>query len=195
MTMQPDIPDWLANTQPISMMAPKTNLPMQIKPKGGMFGGGGKFGLREALAFGLAGLVARRNPMLLQGLLGMMMQKQRDAGDEQRRQIERQQGLEDYRTKLGIQSEFDRPRPSEFERMAAAAGIMPGSPEFQALAKQFVQNKANPFVQMRVQNPDGSESLQFMRPPSIPTAPVGRLTPLDEGGPSLGGSGGFPGPY
>jgi hypothetical protein len=176
-----------------------TQLP-QIKPNknGGMFGGA-DWG--SAVAAALAGFSAGGgNPaaqMALQALHGNRLQKQRMQQDEQSYQRQRTDGIADYETKQQIEAKYARPQVSDFERMAALAGVQPGTPEFAAMARQALQNKINPFTQMRVQNPDGSETLQFMRPPSIPSAPVGGLIPIDdeEGGPSPLGSGGFPGSF
>jgi len=143
--MQPigqNVPDWL---QP--MQAPQI-APMDFaaptKAKGGMFGGG-KFGLKQAIAFGLAGLVARRNPMLLNGLMGAMMQKQRAEQEEQEYQRRRVDSLDDYRQKQIIDAQYaPPPQPTEFERMVAAAGYVPGTKEYFNVMRQYVHSRANP---------------------------------------------------
>lgn len=120
-----------------------------------------------------------------------MLEKQKLAQQEAQYQRQRQ----DQNTDWLAHQEYEaahRP-PDELTRLMQAAGIDPSSEQAKAMFLGAAQNKANPFTQMRVQNPDGSETLQFMRPPMAPAAPVGKLTPLGAGGPGLDGPGGFPG--
>lgn len=156
------------------------------KPSGGMFGGG-KFGLKEALAFGLAGLVSRRNPGLIQALMGAMLQKQqaaRDAADyQQQRQDKRDDFVfeQDYRAAHPTAAQ-----PTEYERMLEAAGYQPGTPDYLQHVRNYVNMRENP-ITMTPYGPMPYSSLT----PQLPTQPVGPLTPIPDGGPSPSGSGGF----
>ena len=171
------------------------NLPQPKKGGGGMFGGGGKFGLKEALAFGLAGFMARRNPMLLQGLMGSMMQKQQGEQEDQRYQRQREDGLTDYRAKLGIQQEFAQPEMPSFAKDLMAAGYQPGTPDFNRLYGQYVQQRAQSGGSLLGNLfKDPATGQQYM-PGNLP--PLGEEIddPRKQGGPSPLGSGGFPGPF
>jgi hypothetical protein len=73
------------------------NIPLGFdmpKPSG-MFGGG-KFGLKEAIAAGLAGFVSRKNPMALQGLMQALMLRQKQKQDEYNYNRERQDKRADF---------------------------------------------------------------------------------------------------
>lgn len=179
-----------AFTTPINMPKPK--------PQGGMFGGGeGKFGIGQALIAALNGYLAGTgNPVGMQN-----MQMMQHMAEERRRH---QQDLEDYaRKRTDDRSDFTfeqdykaaHQAPDDFTQMMRAAGVDPDSEQGKALYLQAVQNKANPFTKMTVQNPDGSETMQFMRPPAPPrifqTLPPGAV-PINEGGPTPQASGGFP---
>jgi hypothetical protein len=121
--------------------SPQIQMP-QAKPKGGMFGGGGKFGIKEAIAFGLAGLVARRNPMLLQGLMGGMMQKQNSQREDEQYQQRRNDGMEDWIAQQSWKLANEQPDQTGYAKDLIAAGIQPGTPQFQQLYGQYVQSKA-----------------------------------------------------
>lgn len=86
------------------------NIP-NLKPQGGMFGGG----LKQALAFGLAGLVSRQNPMLLQGLMQASMMRQRQQLEESQYQRHRQDELSDYGQKLQLQAKYTPKEPHYFQ--------------------------------------------------------------------------------
>jgi hypothetical protein len=151
-------------------------------PKG-MFGGGGDK-WKQALLAAAAGFMSRRSPQVAGNLIGGLMDaeqlKQRQALAEQQYQRERTDKRDDFIFEQDYRAQHQE--PDEFTQLMQRAQIDPASEQGQALYLQFLQNKANPFTQMRVQNPDGSESLQFMRPPMAPTAPVGNLRPLGAGG-------------
>jgi hypothetical protein len=134
----------LANPQVASILsAPPLqadNLP-QFKKPSGMFGGG-KFGLKEALAFGLAGLVSRQNPMLLQGLLGAVMQRQKMQQEDQQYQRERADKNTDWRSQYDY--EIAHPKPvnndtsADYDYIASKLG-----PD---AAQQFLRSKTDPIV-------------------------------------------------
>jgi hypothetical protein len=159
------------------------------KKKGGMFANA-DWG--QAIQAALNGyLAAGGNPagqMNLRQMFEERQRKQQQAMQEQ--QYQRERG--DKRDDFVFEQDYKAQHPEDdLAQMMRSAGIDPASPAGQQMYQQAVQNKVNPFTQMRVQNPDGSETLQFMRPPTVPTAPVGKLTPFVEGGPTQPASGGF----
>ncbi len=97
------------------------------------------------------------------------------------------------------QKEWERanpaaPQPTEFERTVQAAGIQPGTPEYLQIMRQRAENQASA-PPMVVTNPDGTKTIfptgSIPRSGgSVPTAPVGKLTPIP-GGPMPSASGGF----
>jgi hypothetical protein len=135
----------LANPQVASMLsAPPLqadNLPQFKKPSGGMFGGG-KFGLKEALAFGLAGLVSRQNPMLLQGLLGAVMQRQKMQQEDQQYQQHRGDQFTDFQRqydyKLAHPEPINNDTANDYDYIASKLGP--------AAAQQFLRSKTDPIV-------------------------------------------------
>lgn len=173
-------------TSPISMGGgldlPQVNLPQPTAPMG-MFGGGGKFGLKQALAFGLAGLVARRNPALLQGLMGAMMQRQREEAEAQRAANERdaqfQNALDLYNYKRDNPLPPNNDTVNDYTFIASKLG-----PE---AADTFLRTKTNPIVM----TPMGPMPYSAVSGGGLPTAPVGKLTPIN-GGPTPPASGAFP---
>ncbi len=154
------------------------------KPQGGMFGG--KFGLKEALAFGLAGLVSQQNPALLQGLMGALLQKQRMAREDTQYQRERQDKRDDF----VFEQDYRTAHPAPYNNDTVADYGFIRQTLGDEAANQFLQSKTNPVV-MTPYGPMPYSSVM----PQAPTKPVGALTPIDEGGPGLGGPGGFPRPF
>jgi hypothetical protein len=158
------------------------------KPSGGMFGGGGKFGLKEALAFGLAGLVSRQNPMLLQGLMGAVMQRQKSQQEDQQYQQRRGDQFTDF------QREYDykmaHPQPANNDTAADYDYISQHLGK--VAADRFLQTKTNPIVM----TPYGPMPYSAVNGGSAPPqAPVGKLTPLNDGGPASPAPAPFPRPY
>lgn len=85
----------------------------------------------------------------------------------------RQQQLTDYQQRLKDQQaqwlmqktyEEAHPAKTELEKLAIAAGYQPGTPEYIALLRQGVQNKADPFQAVPYTDADGSGGLKFIRP-------------------------------
>lgn len=158
------------------------------KPRGGMFGGGGSW--QNALLAAVAGLMARHNPMAAQMIVGQLKSGLDAKREDQQYQRQRQDKRDDFTFEQDYRAQHQA--PDDFTQLMQSAGVDPQSEQGRGLYMQYLQNKANPFTQMRVQNPDGSESLQFMRPPSVPAAPVGQLQPYNPGGPVPQAPGGFP---
>lgn len=175
----------------ISGIAPtQLNIPAP-KKKGGMFGGGGMNPVLATVLGGLGDYLLQRSGM--QPIYApQMLMKRKQKSEEEQYQRQRQDGMQDWIAKQKWEQENRGPDP--LAQMMMQAGIDPASPQGRQMYQQALQNKVNPFTQMRVQNPDGSETLNFVRPPSVPTAPVGGLIPIDDedGGPRPLGVGGFP---
>lgn len=171
---------------PFNMLHMPTQIP-DMKPQGGMFGGG-KFGWKQAIAFGLAGFMARRNPALMQGLMAMMQQKQdrQDAeADYQRRRGDQQQ---DWlaRQQWGLDHPEAR-APHYFEsnsgdQYTIGADGKPVEVFHDPFRYKLVPNGMGGVVPVDIGSLMGGQAQK----------PVGKLTPIDEGGPMPSASGGFP---
>jgi hypothetical protein len=157
--------------------------------KGGMFGGN-KFGIGQAIVAALNGYLAGTgNPVGMQNMQMMAAMRQR--------QMERQQGLEDYNRKRAdensdwqshYQYELDHPKPINNDTALITSWKQTLPPEqFQT----WLQNKIDPPQYMNVPGV-GLVQVPRQAPSQVPDKPVGKLTPLGAGGPSPGGSGGFP---
>lgn len=157
--------------QPLPQPAP------QPQKKPGFFGAGGP-------ARGIAGTVGdfllQYNGM--QPIYGPTQQRAQEMAEALRaKSLEREAGWQDWVRKQ--QWERDNPKPttndteSDYEFIRQNLG--------DELARKFLENKANPPLWR--QGPDG----QFypMQPAAVPTAPVGKLTPLGDG--AGNGVGGF----
>lgn len=174
-------------TQPMTLPPPR--------PKGGMFGGDGKFGVGQAIVAALNGYLAGMpGPSQQVGAQNLQMM-----AVTRQRQLERQQGLDDYNRKRADdntdwqaheQWKLDNPSPgdSEYDRALAAQGIVPGTPEYAQHMATIGRIHENPMVM----TPYGPMPYSQAFPEPQP-APAGvTFTPLPEGGPTPGGSGGFP---
>jgi hypothetical protein len=166
----------------------------QPKPKGGMFGGDGKFGIGQAIVAALNGYLAGTgNPV---GTANIQMMQQMMQAKRQR-----QQELDDYNRQRGDQNadfmthrqyEIDNPlpkQPGEFDEALAATGVIPGTPEYAAAMKQRVGNMLDPVV-MTPQGPMLRSQVVGALAPT-PAPPGVTFTPIP-GGPTPGASGGFP---
>lgn len=169
--------------QPLQLPAP------QPKKKGGLFGSGAANLIVAALNGYLAG---RGNPVGMANLQMMNAQRQRQQEAEQEEaqyQRRRDDGFSDW---VRQQSwKLAHPEAQNNDTVADYnfwKGVLPPE-QFQ----QYIQNKVNP------------PRLQFIKGVGLvdvsqggaqaPSAPVGKLTPIDEGGPTPSASGGFPRPY
>lgn len=176
---------------------PQLDVPQPAAPKkGGMFGAG-KADIGQAIQAALYGaLAARGNPAGMMGLQ-MLQQKRQQALEGQRYQQRREDSFQDA-IRLAAWKQANQ-GPDDLTIMMQQVGIDPNSEQGQAFRLQALQNKINPFVAITQQNPDGSESRQFIRPPMMGQGmpPIGTEVddPRKQGGPTLGGSGGFPRSY
>ena len=99
------------------------------------------------------------------------------------------------------------PKEYEIDAVIRNAGIQPGTPEYAAAYQKYLQAKTDPFQVMNL--PGGAAyvgqrsgvgaamaggGLPPQQPPQIPTAPVGKLTPIDGGGSVAQAPATFPGP-
>lgn len=174
-------------------LGPQISLPPQQKPKGMFAGGWG-----DAIAAALGGYAAGMgNPIgghVVQSLHQKKMQQQQQQQAEEQYNRKQQDEQAWWYQQQAYKQANEKPDQTAFAKDLIAAGIDPNSDQGRALYQRYVENKANPFTQMVRTNPDGSEVREWMRPPTVPTAPVGRLIPLDddEGGPTPQASGNFP---
>lgn len=158
--------------------------------KGGLFGSGVKW-QQIAGALGDALLAANGN----QSMPYTMMQQQQRQQDRllQRSQQQRQAELQDQMALYDYKRANPGPQNDSFTRALAAAGIMPGTPEYMAYAKKRAEMLTNP-VQLV---PDGFGGVQPVRPYGDDDTPPTHITEDDwnagqaVGGPMPQASGGF----
>jgi hypothetical protein len=164
-------------------------------PSGGMFGGGGKFGIGQALVAALNGYLAGTgNPVGMANL--QMMQQMRQ------RQQDHQQSIDDYNRKRAddntdwmTQYNYKLTHPEQtddqYTRALEASGVKPGTPEYaQHMAARAAILENPPRYEMvngalvQVGGPSAQQP--------APVAPVGKLKPYYPGGQTGAPSGGFP---
>jgi hypothetical protein len=126
--------------------------------------------------------------MLLQGLMGAVMQRQKQAQEDADYQRQRQDKQNDWRTQYDY--ELAHPKPVNNDTAADYDYIR------QHLGKdaadRFLQTKTNPIVM----TPYGPMPYSAVNGGSAPPqAPVGKLTPLNDGGPASPAPAPFPRPY
>lgn len=125
----------------------------------------------------------------------IMEQRQRAQQQAAQYQRERTDKFADFQREYDYRAAHPiAPQPTEFERVAQAAGYQPGTPEYIALMKQRAETQASA-PPMVVTNPDGTRTIypsgSIPRGPMTPpAAPVGKLTPM--GGAGSQGPGSFP---
>ena len=170
--------------QPLQMPAPQPK-------KGGMFGAG-KGNIGEAIAAALAGFTAARGNPAGAFALQMLNQRRQSRDEQAQYQSQRQDKLADYAEMQKIQAQYGAPpAPHYFEDNSGNQwAIGPdGTPKMvhkDDLPFKLVPNGMGGVVPVDLR--------ALMAGQGAPTAPVGQLTPIEEGGPTLGGSGGFPRP-
>lgn len=165
--------------QPAAM--PQPDLPQFKKP--GMFGAGKvQIDLGRALAGYLAGI---GNPAGVQALRSMDERRQQQA-EEQAYEQRRQQSLQDQMSLYDYKAAHPEPANNDTANDYAFWQQHLTPEQFQ----EYVSNKVNPPQLMNVPGVGIVSIPRQQSAPQVPTAPVGKLTPL--GGPTPGGSGGFP---
>lgn len=150
---------------------------LQAKPKVNWLG---------VLADALAGAAGRQGPYA-----SMLMQQRQQDQEDQRFDRRQQSELETQKSLYLWKQLHETPAPTEYERALAAAGIMPGSPEYIQHMGKYVQMKESP-IWNYTDPATGAIMLGTKSAPIGPqildTLPPG-ATPI--GGPSPSGSGGF----
>ena len=175
-------------SQPLQVPAPKK--------KGGLFGAG-KGNIGEAIAAALNGyLAAGGNQAGMMGLQQLYANRQRAADAEresQQYQQHRQDALTDYAEKQKIEAQYGRPaQPHYFEdnsgnQWAIGPDGMPKMVHKDDLPFKLVPNGLGGVVPVDLRT--------LMANQGAPAPQGVTFTPIDEGGPTPGGSGGFPRPY
>jgi hypothetical protein len=141
---------------------------------------------------GMAGGIISRNYGGQDGVTDTIQQRMQQAYAQR----QYQQHLQDSQAQWLAEQEWQRAHPkppelTEFERSVQAAGIQPGTTEYQTIMRNYAVNRSDP-TQI-VANGDGSFT-PYRRSqisgaalaPAAPTKPVGKLTPIG-GAPSRGG--------
>lgn len=113
-----------------------------------------------------------------------MERQQQAAAEEEQYQRHRAAELEDKKAYRQFETDNPTPpQPTEYERALTAAGIQPGTTEYQQHMSNYVGVKENPPRFMEV---PGVGLVQLPSGVSPPARPVGKLTPLGAGGPASG---------
>lgn len=177
-------------SEPLSQLAAPPlradNLP-QFKAGRGMFAGGSA---RDALMAAAAGFLARRSPQVASNLFDMLQRKQIMAQQEAQYQRRRNDSFEDFQRQYDYRlSHPDQTQPHYFESNSGDQyAIGPdGKP---------VEVFHDPFRYKLVPNGMGGVvPVDISRLMGSPSAPVGKLTPIDDGGPAAPPPAMFPRPY
>lgn len=180
------------------LVDPRRHLPQPLPgdqpKKAGMFGAG-KGNIGEIIGALLSGFsAAQGNPAGMAGLQ-MLAQRRQQALEEAQYQRRRGEGLEDYAQKQKIEAQYGRPaQPHYFEdnmgnQWAIGADGKPKMVHKDDLPFKLVPNGLGGVVPvdlrtLMAQQPQQEEILDTLPPGAKPI-----------GGPSLGGSGGFPRPF
>lgn len=146
----------------------------------------------SALQAALAGYMSRNNPQTAASIFRSLDAKRQAAAEAAQYNQKRQDDNSDWMAREQWKLDHPSPgQPGEFETRLMQSGVQPGSPEWVNAMKAAVQNTTDPVV-MTPQGP----MLRSQLLGSVPTAPVGKLTPIPDGGPmGMPPSGGFPGPF
>lgn len=171
----------------LGAMAP-TGMQFDAPQRGGMFGGGADW--KSALQAAFAGYMARQNPQVANSIFGNLQDAQALKQHEAQYQRQRQDQNADWQAHYDYEAAHPRPgQPGEFEGALVASGVQPGTPQWTEAMKQRVGNILDPVVM----TPQGPMLRSQLLGGGQPAPPGITFTPLDNGGPSHGGSGGFPG--
>lgn len=177
-------------TSPLSpMAAPLQADQLPTFKRGGMFGGKSG-GIGEMIAAAINGyLAAGGNPAGQYGLQMLnqrRMMAQRQQQEDQQYQQQREDKFNDWRQQYDYQLSHEKPvnndTENDYNYILKTLG--------KDAADQFLRTKTNPIVM----TPMGPMPYSAVNP-SAPQAPVGKLTPINEGGPGQAAPGGFPGGY
>jgi hypothetical protein len=152
----------------------------------GMFGGGQSW--RNALLAAIAGFMARRSPgvagNIINGLQDAQAMKERMAFAEQQHRQEFDDARLGHRQDRTFDAANPLPtQPDEFTRHMINAGIDPNSPQ----GKAMYAASLDPVVM----TPQGPMLRSQLLGTGQPAPPGITFTPVDDGGPTPGASGGF----
>jgi hypothetical protein len=154
------------------------------KPGGGMFGGTPNW--VNAVQAAVGGYLQGRGMPGGSSLLDQVHQRQMMAQQQAMMQQQRQADMEDYGKKLEMQSQYKTPAVNDtvadFEFIRQQLG--------DEGARRFLETKTNPIVM----TPYGPMPYSAVAPPQA-ARPVGKLTPIDDGGPTAPPSAMFPRPF
>lgn len=169
---------------------PQTSLPQlsvpepKPQPKGGMFGG--KPDWASAIQAVIGGYLSGMGAPGGRELLGQVHQRQMMAQQQAMMQQQRQADMEDYGKKLEMQAQYKTPAVNDtvadFEFIRQQLG--------DDGARRFLETKTNPIVM----TPYGPMPYSAVTGQQA-TKPVGKLTPIDDGGPTAPPSAMFPRPF
>jgi hypothetical protein len=172
------------------MMAPQpmAQPEQQTKPTG-MFGAG-KGSWVDAVQAAIGGFLAARGNPAGGALLGMANQRRQTGMAEQQHQQRRGEDFEDYVKKqawdLQNKPPVNNDTVADYEFIVKQLGPEAG--------QQFLRSKTLPPPQFMNVPGLGLVQMPSAGAPQMPTAPVGKLTPIDDGGPAPQGPGGFRSP-
>jgi hypothetical protein len=175
----PGISDQLPTTPPYIPPQPAMDQPAQAAPKKGVNW------LHVALD-ALAGAGGNEGGFTKVARENKMFERQQQLAKQNR-----QNDWQDFQRQYDYKAAHPAPSDDSFTRALEAAGIMPGTPEYMAMARKRADMLTNP-VQLVT---DAMGGYKAVRPNSLdeapPTAPVGPLTPYN-GGQTGAPSGPFP---
>lgn len=173
---------------PAPDMGPQIQMPQAApKKKAGMFGSGGvSIDLSRALAGYLAGIGNPAGMQALQAMNAERQQRRQQAAEQAQYGQRREDEFQDWVRRQAYQAA--NPSPVNNDTVADYNFIRQQLGEEEG--RNFLRNRANPPQLMNIPGV-GIVQIPRMGGQQAPTAPVGKLTPLDEGGPGLGGPGGF----
>jgi hypothetical protein len=176
----------MADFDDLGALAPRgVQVDAPAKKRGGMFGGVTIDPTAFIAAFA-AGMGSPAGAQALEAIHRRRLLGQQQALQEQQYQRERQDKRDDF----VFEQDYRTAHPAPYNNDTVADYGFIRQTLGDEAANQFLQSKTNPVV-MTPYGPMPYSSVM----PQAPTKPVGPLTPIDEGGPGLGGPGGFPRPF
>lgn len=165
----------------------------QAKPKGGMFGAGGPDWASALQAAIYGALAARGNPVGAYGLQ-TLQQRRQQALEEAKYQRHRQDNLADYAVQQQLQQKYAAPpQPHYFQdnsgnQLAIGPDGKVSEVYHDPLQYKLVPNGLGGVVPVNIRDLMAGQSGGQPAPQGV------TFTPIDEGGPSPQGAGGFPRP-
>jgi hypothetical protein len=187
--------------QAVSQYASMPQQPVQQQAKPSMFN-------RVLNGLQGAGAALRDDPGVFEGYQNRQAQQNQFQQRQQQEQIDYARKIEDDRNNWLFQQQYKAGHPEagtdEFSRAMAAAGIQPGTLEYQNMARQRAMGLADPTVTTMLPGDRFYSGPRSQMGAALggggggqpPTAPVGRLTPITGGaaGPASRPFASFPDP-